>query len=284
MVLDFTVLLDTGSTDLWVNSKGLELMLTNTTDLPMTESYGRGEVHGTLQFAELRVGEYVVPSQGECYKRITILHGDLTAPCSIRQCHAGMYQVVGSAVLQLTEGQVLDFGVAVDGIMGMAFDVSFIFAGISTAWGRESASILGRSFITNLFAQNSSLPNNFDVSLGREDAVEDGSGTFVISNHAHSFVDVTEAPKMPRIGTDRWTFAVDGMRVNGESVPFNKSSVAGAPDGKLVALLDTGFSFPPLPRAAVDAIYNTIPGSVFSVSNNAYYVTRNSSTIISINI
>lgn len=209
------------------------------------------------------------------------MQGDLTAPSSIRQCHAGMYQVVGRPILELTKGQVLDFNVAVDGIMGMAFDVSFIFAGISTAWGRESASTLGRSFITNLFAENSSLPNNFDVSLGREDAVEDGLGTFVISGHAPSFVDVTEAPKLPRIGTDRWTFAVDEMRVNGESVPFNKSSVATAPDGKLVALPDTGFSFPPLPRAAVDAIYNSIPGSVFSVANNGYYVPCNSTTMLS---
>lgn len=71
-VLDFTVLLDTGSTDLWVNSRGLELMLTNTTDLPMTELYGRGEVHGTVQFAELRVGEYVVPSQGEYYTSMNL--------------------------------------------------------------------------------------------------------------------------------------------------------------------------------------------------------------------
>lgn len=209
------------------------------------------------------------------------MQGDLTAPSSIRQCYAGMYQVVGRPILELTKGQVLDFNVAVDGIMGMAFDVSFIFAGISSAWGRESASALGRSFITNLFAENSSLPNNFDISLGREDAVEDGSGTFIISGHAPSFVNVTEAPQLPRIGTDRWTFAVDEMRVNGESVPFNKSSVAAAPDGKLVALLDTGFSFPPLPRAAVDAIYNTIPGSVFSVVNNGYYVPCNSTTMIS---
>lgn len=176
---------------------------------------------------------------------------------------------------------MLDFNVPVDGIMGMAFDVSFIFAGLTTAWGRESASILGRSFITNLFAENSSLPNNFDVSLGREDAVEDGSGTFVISGHAPSFADVTDVPMIPRIGTDRWTFAVDEMRVNGGSVPFNKSSVADAPDGKLVALLDTGFSFPPLPRAAVDAIYRTIPGSVFSVPDNSYYVPCNSTTMVS---
>lgn len=42
-------------------------MLTNTTNLSVTETYGIGEVHGTLQYAELRVGEYVVPSQGEYF-------------------------------------------------------------------------------------------------------------------------------------------------------------------------------------------------------------------------
>ncbi|EIW62495.1 acid protease [Trametes versicolor FP-101664 SS1] len=244
---NFTVLLDTGSTDLWINSKGIDLVLTNTTNLSVTETYGIGEVHGTLQYAELRVGEYVVPSQ---------------------------------AFINAT--QISDFDVVVDGMMGMAFDSSFIFAETSAAWGQESASVLGRSFITNLFAENSSLPNNFDVQLGRSDAVEDGCGTFVISGHAPSFVNVTHASKIPRIGTDRWAFAVDEMRVNGKTVSFNKSSVvAGAPAGKLVAMLDTGYSFPPIPPAAVDAIYRTIPGSIFSAPDNEYFVPCNSTTMVS---
>lgn len=193
-----------------------------------------------------------------------------------------MLQVFNDPGLQLMKEQILDFDVVVDGMMGMAFDSSFIFAEMSAAWGQESASVLGRSFITNLFAENSSLPNNFDVQLGRSDAVEDGCGTFVISGHSPSFVNVTYAPRIPRIGTDRWAFAVDEMRVNGKAVSFNKSSaVAGAPAGKLVAMLDTGYSFPPIPPAAVDAIYRTIPGSIFSAPDNEYFVPCNSTTMVS---
>lgn len=193
-----------------------------------------------------------------------------------------MLQGFNDSVLQLMKEKILDFDVIVDGMMGMAFDSSFIFAETSAAWGQESASVLGRSFITNLFAENSSLPNNFDVQLGRSDAVEDGCGTFVISGHSPSFVNVTHAPKIPRIGTDRWAFAVDEMRVNGKTVSFNKSSaVAGAPAGKLVAMLDTGYSFPPIPPAAVDAIYRTIPGSIFSAPDNEYFVPCNSTTMVS---
>ncbi|KAI0824072.1 aspartic peptidase domain-containing protein [Trametes gibbosa] len=244
---NFTVMFDTGSTDLWINSQNLELMLTNTTDLAITEVYGIGQVDGTLQFAELKIGDYVVPSQ---------------------------------AFVNAT--QITDFDLNVDGILGMSFDVSNIFVAVEAAWGTECGSVLGRSFINNLFAENPSVPNNFDVQLGRTDAQdEDALGTFVISNHAPHFKHVTKAPKLPRVGTSRWTFSVDGMAVNGESFEFQPTAQPVAPDSRLVALLDTGFSFPPIPPAAVDAIYKSIPGSVFWPSQNTYVVPCNSSTMLS---
>lgn len=89
--LDFTVLLDTGSTDLWVNSKGLELLFANTTDLTIAEDYERGQVQGTLQFAELKVGDYVVPSQGECRLPIRSERSS-TVFVSFHQCYQGRYR------------------------------------------------------------------------------------------------------------------------------------------------------------------------------------------------
>ena len=60
-----------------------------------------------------------------------------------------------------------------------------------------------------------------------------------------------------------WSIVMDAMKVNGQAFSFNKSRISGTPSGKIVAALDTGFSFPPLPAAAVDAIYSTIPGALF---------------------
>ncbi|KAI0633781.1 acid protease [Trametes polyzona] len=244
---EFTVLIDTGSTDLWINPRGRTIALTNTTHLPVNEAYGRGFIQGTLQFAELRVGEYVVPSQAFTY---------------------------ASKVSA-------DFQVAVDGILGMAFDISFIHAAVAANWGQESARTLGRSFINNLYAQNPTLPNNFDIQLVRTDGHEAGSGTFVIGGHSPQFAHVAEKTKIPRLGTQQWTVAVDGMNINSKRFEFNRSSVTQAPEGKVVALLDTGFSLPPLPPAAVDAIYTQIPGSVFWPEQHAYLVPCNESIPLS---
>lgn len=56
--------LDTGSTDLWIDPSGLDIQYTNTTDLIATEIYGKGMVVGPIAFAELKVGDFVLPSQG----------------------------------------------------------------------------------------------------------------------------------------------------------------------------------------------------------------------------
>lgn len=154
-------------------------------------------------------------------------------------------------------------------MLGMAFDDTSIYEALAQAWGKETANELGRAFITNLFAQNQSLPNNFDIQLGRE-TLDDptGTNTFTISGHAPGFENVTEAPKLTRQMPDHWTLYLDEMHINGEQFAFNKSIVSGVPDGKVLAVLDSGFSLPPLPAAAVDAIYSQIPGAVLYNSTN----------------
>ena len=147
---------------------------------------------------------------------------------------------------------LVDFDTSdMDGIMGMAFDVAHIYNTIQRAWGTEAADELGRAPITSLFAQNPSLPNNFDVQLGRTSELEDvADGTFIISGHEPGFEAVAEAPQLPRIDSQHWSIVMDSMLINGEQFAFNKSRIVGAPSGKIVAALDTGFSFPPLPPVA----------------------------------
>lgn len=159
----------------------------------------------------------------------------------------------------------------IQGILGMAFDTtgSGISGDLGEQWGEADGDKLGRSFINNVFAQNTSLPNNFDVELGRQVlGIDSGNGnntsTLVVAGHSPQYESVTQAPKLPRVGPSSWSIYLDEMHVDGKPVPFNKSVVSNVPEGKAIAILDTGFTFPPLPQGAVDAIYSNIPGAMFS--------------------
>ncbi|KAH9911320.1 aspartic peptidase domain-containing protein [Epithele typhae] len=229
--VDFVVLLDTGSSDLWVNTTGRDLQLTNTTDLKVDIGYGKGSLSGYVAFADMTLGDFKIP--GQAFVDPTELHD---------------FSLIGF-----------------DGIMGMAFDSASIHNTVSRAWGPEAANQLATAPITSLFADNPTAPNNFDVQLARSSTLEDeADGVFIISEHDKNFQPVALAPKLPTVNTDHWSIAMDAMLVNGIPFAFNQSRIEGVPNGKIAATLDTGFSFPPLPGPAVDAICDsTIPGAVF---------------------
>ena len=263
---DFTVQLDTGSSDLWLNTAGRDVQLMNTTELITEEGYGSGGVKGNIAFAELQIGDFTLPSQGKS-----------SGPVSFYASPNLLFP----AFLNATVFQDFDLS-EMDGIMGMAFDVASIYGTVQQAWGDEVADALARSPMTALFAQNPSLPDNFDVQLGRSTELHDiAEGTFLISSHAAGFESVTSAPKLPRVAPEHWGIVLDAMLVNGRSFAFNQSRIQGVPSGKVVAVLDTGYSFPPLPPPAVDAIYGEIPGAVYDQISASWLVPCNSSTNVS---
>lgn len=229
----YVVQLDTGSADLWIYAPNDSLQLTNQSGVTTTEAYGQGVAQGEIVFGELKLGSYTIPNQ---------------------------------AFISASSAQdfgFFDFGAV--GILGLAFDdtnLSPINAALEDAFG--GGTTLGRTPISNVFAQNPTTPNAFDVLLDRSSDLDTSStGTFLIGEHAPTYADaVAAAPRLPRQAVGRWSVPLDGMAVNGAPVRFNASSVDGVPAGKLAVLLDTGFSYPPLPPPAVDAIYASIPGAV----------------------
>ncbi|KAM5530347.1 hypothetical protein V8D89_015988 [Ganoderma adspersum] len=237
---NFTVQLDTGSSDLWLFAPDRPMQLTNTTDLLTSETYGQREVQGSIQFAELQIGNFVIKSQ---------------------------------AFLRVIDKHEFDLR-GYDGILGMAFDVGSIHAEVQAEWGPEAADALALSPMTALFARNASFPNNFDVQLSRPETElsDTADGLFVISSHAAGFENVTGAPKLSRVAPAHWSVAMDEMLINGQSFSFNQSRVAGAPPGKIVAALDTGSLLSALPPAAVDAIYGSVPGAVYDNVTEAWLV------------
>ncbi|KAI0328368.1 acid protease [Cubamyces sp. BRFM 1775] len=226
---NFTVMVDTGSSDLWVDARKLNLHITNDTGVGAEFAYAIGAVQGKIQYAELQIGPYVIPNQ---------------------------------VFVSATKADPLPDNIL--GIIGMAFDTAAIFTVLTQVWGLESAQKLARSPITNLFAQNPSAPAYFDLQLSRADINNvEHDGHFLFGQHAQGMEAIEQAPKFERVGTEHWTLVMDGMKINGK--PFtgwNKSVVAGIPDGKLATVFDSGYTYPQIPQVAVDAIYSSIPGAV----------------------
>ncbi|KAI0823317.1 acid protease [Trametes gibbosa] len=245
--LNLTVILDTGSFDLIVDLQGHQLLLTNTTNIQTSQQFGNGNAIGDVNFAELRLGDFIIQSQ---------------------------------AFLDAT--QFSEFG-DIHGILGMSFNVdSPIRAAIAQAWGAQAAQIFGNTPMPALFAQDTTLSHNFDVQLARASELDTTApGLFIIGTHDPDFASVTDAPHLPIVTSDHWSLVMDAMKINGKVFSFNTSRIAGVPVGKVAAALDTGFSLPPLPAPAVDAIYSDIPGAAFDERGQQWFVPCDASTNVS---
>lgn len=179
------------------------------------------------------------------------------------------------------------FGDGVRGILGLSFDAGSIVDLEIVAHDGLNAST-GRSFITNLFLQNDDNNHFFTVQLGRSgDPQYTTEGSFTIGEYISGMEDIANQAKLSRFPNSqdintppRWSTLVSGMSINGQAFPFNASSVPGAPEGTIVAVLDTGFTFPPLPTEAVTAIYSSIPGATFDNSSGLWIVPCENSTTL----
>ncbi len=197
-------------------------------------------------------------SWGISLSRLKVLH---IPPAPVANTRTNVLR--SAAFLLATETQ--DFTAYGDGILGLGFNsFSTVYNTLAKAHGAEVAAQTGNTPMPALLAQQPSLPRTVDIQLSREDELRDiTQGTFLIGEHDANFQQVTNAPQLPVVSPgSRWAVVLDAMNINGAPFKFSKSSVPGTPDGKVVALLDTGYSFPPLPPAAVDAIYSSIPGAV----------------------
>lgn len=266
--------LDSGSTDLWVQSP-VALKLTNDSGLVTGVKYGTGEISGPIQFAELKIGEYTIPSQGA---QLAAADNKPYLPLySVYQRQRGMCCVL------LTTPSLMAWQSAemegTMGILGVSMDLTSADMTewkIKSAWGNDTT--LGRSPLANIFHRNMSSKPFFDVSLGRAlDLDQDPDSIFVIGDHAPGFASVEQAPKLLQEVPGRWTAVVDGLSVNGINFTSANSSQAERPTplvGNFTALMDTGTNWAFVPPEIADFIYGNIPGAVHS--SGLWYVPCNS--------
>ncbi|OSD03925.1 acid protease [Trametes coccinea BRFM310] len=232
----FLVQLDTGSSDLWLNLNGQDIDLVATSNIPAQIQYGSGGVSGNVQFADVQLGDLVIESQAF---------------------------IDATKVQDVVEG--------IQGIIGLGFNNnSNVWFSVAQSQGVEVANDQANTAMTSLFLQRTDIPPSFDIQLGRASAEDPvAPGVFLIGEHDQDFQSVVDAPPLPVVTLQHWSVAMDGMNVNGSPFKFNASTVPGVPEGKLAAQFDTGFTFPPIPPAAIDAIYSSIPGAILVPRNNS---------------
>ena len=148
--------------------------------------------------------------------------------------------------------------------MGLGFYSAAISGIINAIQAADPADVSdGVGVMVNILSINPSLPTSFDIQLDRTgDFNISVTDTLFIGTHSPSFENVTSQPPLPVVNALHWDIPMDGMNVNGQAVSFNQSCVSGLNPGQISVSLDTGFTLPPLPKAAVDAIYGSIPGAM----------------------
>lgn len=107
------------------------------------------------------------------------------------------------------------------------------------------------------------------------------AGELTIGEPITGFENITSQPKLDIVTvpglTDRdqhWQMYTD---VNGVIGPdgqpiVTKSIVPKAPSGQLVAVIDSGFTLPQVPRAMSDAIYGRVQGAEWNTANQVWTI------------
>ncbi|KAM6494075.1 aspartic peptidase A1 [Amanita muscaria] len=238
------VLLDTGSSDLWVNFPG---QTPNTADLgkSLTLNYAIGKASGDVHSATVGIGNFSLDSQ---------------------------------AFLLVTDTSTFTtdiHGQGYDGLFGLGNNDGSVI--------QKKLGSSANSFLDRVFSSNKQTSNYITIMLDRKfDPGETHKGQLTISELVPGYENITQVPKLDvdkvnRLlkGDQHWQALTDkniGI-IGPDNQPIQiKSVVPSAPDGQLVAVFDSGFTFSQVPRDVADAIYGRVQGAQYDEQNQYWTV------------
>jgi hypothetical protein len=180
-------------------------------------------------------------------------------------------------------GAIVDIGL--DGLIGLAFDGTS--ASDITRVLTPLGPTVGQPFLFNIFDLTPAQDNFIGISLSRTDDLEGSAdASFTINELDETYAaHVQGLPEVPLFPGDngRWSVLVDRINVNGMDVPLT-SAVPNAPNGSIVAVMDTGTPTATLPPDILYGIYSQIPGALVGVngSDMAFLIPCNTSAIVTV--
>ncbi|KAJ7434875.1 aspartic peptidase domain-containing protein [Mycena latifolia] len=231
------VLLDTGSTDIWVNPPaGLSGPFTDT-GVAAKLAYGDGSsfVNGTIGLGQVEFAGFTVPAQ---------------------------------AFINVTQrvGHDIEAKRGIHGLVGLGFDSSTNPIPYFLNHAGIDGSDIGKSILSSIFDQNPDKGRFFSMSLSRLwDANDSAEASLFIGGYDDNYAAVQYAPMLPQYppNTTHWTVLTDGFSVGGVPVEW-PSYDAQVPAGQNVVDLDTGTTN----FEVRDAIYSAVPGAVLAKNSS----------------
>ncbi|KAF5363696.1 hypothetical protein D9756_000629 [Leucocoprinus leucothites] len=241
---DYTVQLDTGSSDLWIKPSVSPLPGATATNTVYNISYVLGWASGRLSYAPVEFIGLKIPKQ---------------------------------AFIEVDQADNPVLGYGLNGIAGLGFTA---LSNVDYAVNKTSSDT-GRSLLYNLFAVNPTEPNFLAFSLLRIPlshrpwrAPIDPSPTQFPGEYDPDYAGVANTSRIstwPVHSPKRWTVLLDSIIV-GNDIVVPTTRVVGPPSNKAVILMDSGASYTYAPKSITDAIYANITGAKFDEKSNQWLV------------
>ncbi|KAI0786810.1 aspartic peptidase domain-containing protein [Abortiporus biennis] len=224
----FEVQLDTGSSDLWIDSQNVTFKSAENT-----------HIFGSIEYVDRSIAE------GDIYVA-TVKFGDFTIE---------KQAFINSPGTNATTNND-------KGLLGLGPPpLSIIFEKLA------NTSYDGSPVTQNIFNLYSNESNFMTMQLSRSDLGMVDGGVFTIGEIDPNFTAITSSPKLEVLTTrSRWHTIADSVIINGKphsGQGNNQTNISTAADsGSLgVVLIDSGASLSLLPPYLVDLIYQNVPGA-----------------------
>ncbi|CAL1702627.1 unnamed protein product [Somion occarium] len=248
MFLNFLkVQIDTGSSDLWLDTKGTRLQGLTDTGVVGSILYvdGTGAV-GNIDLGNVTWGEFTVEQQAF-----------INAP-----------------------GSNATAGGQIQGLLGVGPP---LLSNVDAALSASKSKADGSSFLDNVFAFYPDEPNFMTFYLSRSEVGTIDGGEFTIGDVVQNFSDITQTPKLNVVSPDNWFTFMDAVNINGDQLYGGSlgSPEVKVPDNQTLILLDSGTSLSTAPPDYVDAMYKNLPNASFDDESGFYIVPCDSKVNVS---